>query len=227
MTKTVESVETAPGAPTPSGTLLGTPPAAPPAPAPGEDEADKTKSASNDVGDEAEGEKSPDDAKEPATAEKPAVAELKPPEGIDPGALAGFKGVAQKLGLDTPKAQALLDFWATTQTAAAKSAATAAEAQSAKWVAEIQADKAFLGNDGKQFDANARIARAAVQAFGGDALRQVLNETGLGDHPAVARAFLSIGRAMAEDKIAGASSGGETAKKDPLRLRYPKMFTKE
>jgi hypothetical protein len=48
---------------------------------------------------------------------------------------------------------------------------------------------------GGGFDANLGLARQALQRFGDDELRQLLNRSGLGDHPAVLRAFARAGRA--------------------------------
>ena len=51
-----------------------------------------------------------------------------------------------------------------------------------------------------------RIARDAVEKFGGDSLKQVLDKTGLGNHPEVVKAFAKVGRLIAEDEIIGRGS---------------------
>ena len=45
------------------------------------------------------------------------------------------------------------------------------------------------------------ISRAvrAADAFGGPELRQLLEETGLGNHPAIVRTFAAVGKRIAED----------------------------
>lgn len=170
----------------------------------------------------------PADPPKDAPPAAPAAFELKSPEGVklEPQQLEAFKGVAQELGLDAEKAQKLVNWFGTSQGAAQKAMLEARAATESKWVSEIQADKEFMGADGKQFEANARLAKTAVAKFGGEPLRQLLNATGLGNHPVMARVFLAIGKAMGEDKIAG-TSGGSPGAGDPyaehLRKLYPTM----
>jgi hypothetical protein len=43
------------------------------------------------------------------------------------------------------------------------------------------------------------IAAKAIDKFGGAELRQILNESGLGNHPAFVQAFVKVGKAISED----------------------------
>lgn len=60
---------------------------------------------------------------------------------------------------------------------------------------------------GTAFEQDIGLAKAAVQQFGGDELRDVLNETGLGNHPAVVTAFAAVGRAIQSDEVLGRGRG--------------------
>lgn len=52
---------------------------------------------------------------------------------------------------------------------------------------------------GLAFDQKMDIAKRAVNTFGGDELKQALNETGLGDHPVLVKVFAKIGQQLLED----------------------------
>jgi hypothetical protein len=63
---------------------------------------------------------------------------------------------------------------------------------------------------GKDYDDNIAAAVHGVQQFGGAELSEVLNESGLANHPAVIKAFARIGRQVAEGQFIPAA-GSETA----------------
>ena len=56
---------------------------------------------------------------------------------------------------------------------------------------------------GKAYDEKLTLAKGAAQEFGGDELISLLDRTGLGNEPAVIRAFANIGKAIANDEIIG------------------------
>lgn len=204
----------------PPATALGAPdapPAAPPAetPAPAE-----TKPA-----DATPAETKPETKDAPAPLD---VAALKLPEGVSLAeeTVKEYGAIASKLGLDASKAQELLSFYGS----AVKREAAAAEAyvnqQRAAWTAEVKADKDI---GGPALDGNLAFARRAVQKFGGPALAELLNSTGLGDHPALVRAFVTIGKALREDSVAGTPASSSTPHTDgvPYDVLYPTMTSKE
>lgn len=78
---------------------------------------------------------------------------------------------------------------------------------------------------GDEFNRNASVAQRAVRRFGGPELCEVLDRTGLGDHPALVKTFLAVGRAMSEsDFPMGEPARGprRTAGGIPM-LRFPSM----
>lgn len=158
----------------------------------------------------------------PAKKEEPAPAaapiELKLPEGVkaDEGVLTKFKEVAGKVGLKSEGAQQLLELYTGLQkeaeTKAVADAETAFKAQLDTWTKAVKADK-DLG--GANFDGTLKAAQKAVTKFDSSGeLRQIFEVTGLGSHPAVVRAFAAIGKALAEDSVAGGGSSGGAVKKD-------------
>lgn len=151
------------------------------------------------------------------SAEKKAL-ELKVPDGWkDEAATAQFKKAAEELGLDAGKAQPLFDLFVSREKAEADALA---QAQS-EWLTAAKADKEI---GGAAFEANSLLAKKAMVRFGGESLQKWLQETGLGNHLELVRAFVRIGKAMSEDSIAGTGGGLKTASNDPdtfIKSLYP------
>jgi hypothetical protein len=125
-------------------------------------------------------------------------AEFSLPEGlrIDEAAFGEFSPLAKEFGLTQEQAQKLVDVAAglvdrTTKTAEGVHADTIK-----KWADDSRND-AEVG--GKDFDANLGIALAAIDKFGDDELKQILDASGFGNHPAVVRLFYRVGKAASND----------------------------
>lgn len=165
----------------------------------------------------------PDGNKPPEKAAAPL--ELRLPEGWgEDEHLAAFKKLATDKKLDGPTAQALFDLHVAREAANAK----LLEKTHAEWAAALKSDKEF---GGASFDANIGIARKAVQKFGDESLRAFFEETGLGNHPALVRAFYKIGKAISEDSVAGTNAAAvktpandEQAFARTLYTNSPSMF---
>ena len=163
-------------------------------------------------------------SKEPA--KEPAKVELKAPKGFEPHFEALSKH-AQELGLEGEKAQKFIDSIAAVDGARAKQLDEALAAQDAKWAAELKADPEI---GGPKFDAAIKDASRALARFGGKPaegqkvapLAALLHQAGLGNHPLVLKAFAAIGRAMADDTIAGTSKAAPAAgeRKSDAELFY-------
>ena len=85
------------------------------------------------------------------------------------------------------------------------------------WEAEAKADK-DIGGDA--FDANLATAKKAIDAFGDDALKTALNESGLGSHPAVIKFAVNAGKALSDAPVLKTNGGG--AKKSLAESLYGK-----
>jgi hypothetical protein len=142
--------------------------------------------------------------------------ELQMPEGIelDKAAADEFTTIAKELKLDQAAAQKLADI-------AAKQAQRQVEAHTRlveTWVEQVKSDK-DIGGD--KLEENLGIARKALETFGTPELRDVLNASGLGNHPEVIRAFVKAGKAISEDRfVTGAAKGNDT---DPAKKLFPNM----
>ena len=84
------------------------------------------------------------------------------------------------------------------------------------WANDSQADKEF---GGESLNDNLEIAKSSLNAFGTDALKSLLQESGLGNHPEVIRFMYRAGKAISEDSYIGNSEGA-----DSLRTSGPKDF---
>lgn len=156
------------------------------------------------------------DATKATEPQVPESYELQMPEGIelDKASADEFTTIAKELKLDQAAAQKLADI-------AAKQAQRQVDAHTRlveSWVESVKADK-DIGGD--KLEENLGIARKALDTFGTPELRDVLNASGLGNHPEVIKAFLKAGKAISEDKfVAGAPKGADT---DPARKLFPNM----
>jgi hypothetical protein len=156
------------------------------------------------------------DAPKAPEPQVPEAYDLKMPDGIelDQASADEFTAIAKELKLDQGSAQKLADI-------AAKQAQRQVEAHSKlveSWVDKVKADK-DIGGD--RLEENLGIARKALDTFGTPELRDVLNASGLGNHPEVIRAFLKAGKAISEDKfVTGSPKGAET---DIARKLFPNM----
>lgn len=144
----------------------------------------------------------PTPASNPATPQgAPETYEFKTLDGaaLNAASVAEFSVIAKELGLPQDAAQKLIDTLTPSfQERGKQSIADAVATYRADLVTQVKADKE-LGGD--KLDANLAIAKKARDAFGTPALRTLLNQSGLGDHPEVIRMFYKVGQAISEDKL--------------------------
>lgn len=154
---------------------------------------------------------------EPAKA--PDAVDLKIPEGLlaDDPIVSALKAGAKELG---PQAQKLVDAYAQSQAAQEQKVKAALAEQVKDWGEQLKGDKEF---GGAKFDANLNVARRAVERFGSPELKEFFDSTGLGNHPAIVKAFHAVGKALAEDSIAGSSAAVQAApsEKEIYAQLYP------
>jgi hypothetical protein len=70
---------------------------------------------------------------------------------------------------------------------------------------------------GANFDAEVKNARKALDAYTDKAFKQYMDESGLGNHPALVKAFAKIGRELSEDRLVQSDTATRLAKNDELR----------
>ena len=125
------------------------------------------------------------------------------PEVLDPDVLTAFGEVAKELDLPQDAAQKVLD-----KVAPVIQARQAEQVEKARieWAEESQSDDEF---GGETFNTNLEVAKSALNAFGTDPFKQLLSESGLGNHPEVIRFMYRAGKAISEDSYVGNSQGAD------------------
>lgn len=94
--------------------------------------------------------------------------------------------------------------------------------QADEWAKAAKSDKEF---GGANFEANAKIAQQAIARFGTPELKQVLNETGLGNHPEFVRLFWKLGQTIQEDTNVQGGNAGTTKSIESLLFDHPTSQT--
>ena len=127
------------------------------------------------------------------------------PEGqeYDDQFVKAYGDVAKELNLSQEDAQKLLD----------KVSPVVRERQQAQidavkqgWLDNSRGDKEFGGD---KLEANLAVAKTALDKFGTPELKQLMNQTGLGNHPELIRFFYRAGKAISEDTYVGGHKEGE------------------
>lgn len=202
----------------------GTPPgAAPGAPAaPGDGKTLLTEGEDGSTGGEG-GDGKPEGAPEE-------YADFTLPEGFDPETsldqemLTDFKGLARELGLSQANAQRVFELAPRLIQKAAEAQAQAFDKLRETWRSQIDQDEAFQG---AKRDENLAVAKRALlkldEKIGGHGvLRELMNDYGLGDHPAMLRAFYEVGLLLEEDTGAEGGAGvGQERELTPAEVMYP------
>ena len=142
---------------------------------------------------------------EVAPAESAAPAEVQEeyafemPDGIslDSASMDEFKSIAKEMKLPADAAKKFVDIAVKRETARLD----AHRKQVEDWAAEVKADPELGKNE------NLAAARLAIERFGSKELRDMLEVTGFGNHPALVKTFFAIGKAISEDTMV---RGGNT-----------------
>lgn len=181
----------------------------------GEGKQDGGKTAEELAAEKEAKEKADKEAAEKAEKEKKPAApekyEFTPPEGqeLDANALAVFEPIAKELGLSQEQAQKLVDIYPQIQ----QQQAEAWSKQVSDWGEQVKADKEIGGD---KFNTSVGAAQRALDQFGNTELREYLNASGLGNHPALVRFCAKVGKAMAEDTFVVPNQGGQRSAADIL-----------
>lgn len=160
----------------------------------------------------------PDD-KEQKPEGAPEKYEFTAGEGVelDTEALKDFEPVARELNLTNEQAQKLVDAYPKILAGVQQRQAEAWQKQTEGWAETVKADKEIGGD---KLTANLSAAQRALEQFGDPELKEYLDSTGLGNHPALVKAFIKVGKAMSEDKVV--TGGHESGGSDLISAFYPK-----
>lgn len=135
---------------------------------------------------------------------------------IDTTVLGEFKDLAKELNLPQAEAQRVAQLGAKMAQSWAAQTNERHVATVAEWAQETSADPEIGGDKLPQ---NLAAAKKAIDAFGTPALRELLDASGLGNHPEVVRAFAKAGLAISEDTFVG--SKAQSAPADRAKAMYP------
>ncbi|MFN1147038.1 peptidase [Serratia liquefaciens] len=181
----------------------------------GDTPAGEEKPAAEKTAEELAAEKADKEAAEKAEKDKKPAApekyEFAAPEGqeLDANALSVFEPIAKELGLTQEQAQKLVDIYPQIQ----QQQAEAWSKQIADWGEQVKADKEIGGD---KFNASVGLAQRALDQFGNPELREYLQVSGLGNHPALVRFCTKVGKSMAEDSFVVPNQGGQRSTADIL-----------
>ena len=126
------------------------------------------------------------------------------PEGFELGEdkVATVTDLAKKLNLSQENAQEVVNAYAGL-------IAKETEAYNAKveaWKQQTQGDPEI---GGPALTENLAFSAKAIERFGGDDLKKILSDSGLGNHPVLVKVFSKIGRSIGEDKVVASETGAE------------------
>jgi hypothetical protein len=143
-------------------------------------------------------------------------------EGFKPdeGALGQATALFAEAKLPPAQAQKLVDFYQAQVNEVFQAQARALVERDGQWKAEVENDPAlgrsYLGDTNTAIDKLRQGMPTVATAM------QVLHQHGLGNHPAVVRAFRDLGASFVEDRLVTPGAGARSS--DPLRALYPSMF---
>ena len=149
----------------------------------------------------------------------PAGYDLKAPEGapIQAEVLPEFAKVAHEAGLSKAQAAKLVQWFG-------GHAGQQAQAMQAQQAQAMEQGVATLRQEwGNTFDTNVAAAQRAVRLYGGDDLIKTLNDTGLGSHPAVVKAFANIGKLAQEHGLPAGNGVPGNMTKEMAQARINEM----
>jgi hypothetical protein len=126
------------------------------------------------------------------------------PQGVSlqPDFLDDVKAMAKGMNLPQAEAQKIVDI-------GAKYAAQANEAiarQVSEWGDAAKSDKEIGGD---KWDSSLQTAKTALSELGTPALKELLNKTGLGNHPDVIRFFVNAGKLVSQGRVVQGDGKGQ------------------
>ena len=152
-------------------------------------------------------------------AARPSYGEFKLPEGVtaDPESLRPATELFAESGLSQEQAQKFIDLAMARETAAATRSVQAFVDLQNQWVSEIKADPDIGGDKLKP---SLAAASRAIDRLDVPGLREALNFTGAGNHPAVVKAFVRLGQMISEDRFRPGHPAQPQVPRSPAEVIY-------
>lgn len=151
-----------------------------------------------------------------------AYADFELPEGVTLSADQDgeIKALAKEFNLPQDKAQKLAE----SLIKQARSAETAIQERfnqgKQDWINATRNDKEIGGD---KLDESLSAAKRALESFGTPELRQILDASGLGNHPDMIRAFARVGAAISEDRLVTGGTATSNPAARPADVMYGYM----
>lgn len=210
--------------PTPAPTPAPTPdPAAPPAKVEAPAPADKTLLGGADAP------MKPGEAKPGEVLKAPEVYKdftLSDGTTIDVKLMDGFKSLAKESGLSQEAAQKFVTLQSEHAKAAMEAMVKDAETQKAAMLDKFKQDT--IKELGPDYQKELGFAAKALNRFGTPELRKLMDDTGLGNHPLLVKAWIAIGKTMAEDTPPGpAGVQPANGEQEQMRRMFPSMYNED
>ena len=146
------------------------------------------------------------------------------PETYNQGVVEEFKKKAHETGMSAEGVRKMAEWYKDLELKQRESIEKSKMIQADQHILELKKDF------GVNFDTEVKNARKALEAYTDSAFRKYMDDTGLGNHPALVKAFAKIGRELSEDKLVQSDTATRLAKSDDLkrseiaRLRSDKEF---
>ena len=145
--------------------------------------------------------------------------------GEDGGKLDFYRNATHQIGLTQDQAASMLKLYAAVENEQTK-ASTKANADFA-----VDSQINLKREWGTNYDSKIDMAQRAFAQFSSKEFSQLMDETGLGNHPELLKAFSKIGEMMGEDQLVVGSGGGgsissQQAKEEIESLYQDKEFSK-
>ena len=148
-------------------------------------------------------------------------ADFKVPEGmeVDKSLLNEALPVFKEMKLSQEEAQKLVDLQAQYSKADAERVAKAWKTTIDNWVNDAKNDKEFGGT---KFNESIVVSKKGINHFGNDKFKEMLEFTGVGNHPEMIRFLYKVGALVKEDDILhGTNRTGDTT--DVAKRLFPTM----
>lgn len=142
---------------------------------------------------------------------------------MDAEVLGQFQTIAKGLNLTQEQAQGLIDLQANLEGKRAEQLQNAMIQQRQGWADAVKNDPEI---GGANYDATVASAVKTMQAFGSPELKQLLNDSGLGNHPALVRFCQRIGNAISDDKFVLPGSQTTNSNQRPADVLFGDVFNK-
>lgn len=180
-----------------------------------EQQSDKNKNESGGQQEEGAGDKQQQQEDEQKGA--PETYEIEAPKGVtyDAEVMGNASEVFRELNLPNDAANKIVNSIAP---AIAEAQAKQIKAIRDQWETAFKTDP-DIGGD--KADETLAMSAKGRDAFGSDALKQLLEDTGFGSHPEFLRYFAAVGRATSNDGMVGGRSGGNNPSTSDVLYDHP------